>query len=330
MPDSKYLKLGGNDQIIVDIEKLPEKAFIDAVKHREIAAIKVSDRETRKRLKPGSPDIMLCKPSGQTRYISRKELIEKYTMANGKKIVIPFLKDNTLYYVARNCNEQCKAMKLADNLVGVFKGANVKKGSYIVCDVNEDGSINIESLEVISPAMFRKQYKIPMQAIISRHSRDGGSKNIPTNRRDNRVRLGGPIPISVKQPARPNMRPATSNNMAASQQGRPQGRNNINLNQLNPAAANRTSNIVQAKIDQTKYRYQVTARLVSMQDNTKTMGFEIQDLQSGQKRNITENQLKSACSQKLVKNIMLVTREDGFNFLKGNGIEMNNLPKYLV
>lgn len=330
MPDSKYLKLGGNGQIIVDIENLPDYAFIDAVKHKEIAAIKISSREARKRLKPGSPDIMIHTTSGQTRYISRKELIDKYTMANGKKIVIPFLKENTMYYVTRNCNEQCKAMKLADNLVGVFKGANVQKGSYIVCDVNEDGSLKLESLGVISPTMFRKQYRIPMQAIISRHSKDGGSRNIPTNRKHERVRLGGPIPISVTQTTRPSMGLVNNKGEAASQQGRPQGRNNINLNQLNPAAAHRTSNIVQAKIDQTKYKYQVTARLVSVQDNTKTMGFEIQDLKSGQKRNINENQLKVACSQKLVKNIMLVTREDGFNFLKGNGIEMNNLPKYLV
>ena len=175
--------------------------------------------------------------------------------------------------------------------------------------------------------IFKKQFKIPMQAVIKRHmngtSKSGAFKlfdrqsrsnlgNVHTNTLPNNSKIDtealGLNPSNISVPSVKEMK--QSNNVA----GKFSGNSGVNT------FKNRQSNI--------KYKYTVIQKVVDM--NNKLLGFTIKDLATNQTKNLSPQELSAVCKDRLVDNVMLVRKDNGQAYLKGNGIRLESLPSVIL
>lgn len=342
-----YMRQGNNGQVSMVLDNLPEIGFVDAIKTKNICKATLLTRSEKEGLPPGSPDVKLTSASGETLYISRRELSTNFVLSNGSKIKIAFINAGKEYIVCSVCNEPYKVIKLPDNCVGSFQGKKVRPGSYMVCKVGEDGGIDFSTAGIVSPKLFRKMFKIPPQAVIKRHVGSGNKNFTLFSNRDKARRnreMFTPMQNAVQQQMNNNVQ-----QQAPQQQFTPRvdtsqlGLNPANINVPTAAESlkdrlnrNRQSLIrnsaaenTQDKPTNSKYRFTAINRVVDMSGNMQ--GFTVKDLQSGEKRQITVPQMSQLCSKKLVDNIILAKREStGTMYLKGNGIVINNLPEVIM
>lgn len=307
-----YFKQIGQDKIALNLEEVPDKAFIDAVMVRDIYKMKIIGRRKKIGLKPGEPDVEMCDSYGNKHYITRQELCDVYRHSSGKKIIMAFMKNDKSYIVQRCCRTDFKVMKLPDNCIGITKNRKIQPGNFIVCKTNESGEINRGTMRVINPKNFRKMFKVPMQEIFNRP--EGGDKRFTLLQRysDKSIASGDNV-ISSN---------ISMGNLDMSKK--------LNIRNLNTDTQNKNDNPDKTgKENETKYKYRATYRLVSM-DNEKLIAFMIQDIESGKEKQLGLQQVAQLCKVKSVENLKLVSRENGTQFLQGNGIKIDSIPKLLL
>lgn len=119
-----------------------------------------------------------------------------------------------------------------------------------------------------------------------------------------------------------------SGQLAGSGTGVMTGMNSAAANALKRQAQQKYQKPQQPQANQvTNYEYIAVGRLVSQQGQL--VGFLIQN-RSGRQKRLTLNQVINLCKQKKVSNIMLVRQENGRLSLRGNNIQIGNLPSYTV
>lgn len=339
MAITDYIRQGRNGQVTMMLDELPEVGFIDAIKTKNICKAEILKRRDRAGLTPGSPDVKLTSASGETLYISRRELKNNFLLSNGSKIRVAFLNAGKDYTVYSRCNEQYKVIKLPDNCTGNFQGKKVRPGSYMICKVTEDGSINMSSAGIVSPKLFKKMFVIPPQDVINRHL-GSGNKEFTLLRNGNEAHdLNGgyrPKPNAPIDSANSTFKPIvdtsqlgikpSSINIQTASESITNNRQSLHVDSTARNDANKQKDDNDA---QSKYKYTAINRVVDM--NHKMQGFTLKEIQSGRIKQITTQQMVQVCSKKLVDNIILAKREStGTIYLKGNGIIINNLPEVLM
>jgi hypothetical protein len=319
MAGLSFVQQGNNGNVHFTCEEIPEHGFIDAVKVRDICKIKMLTRQERAERNWTQEDVMVKSATGQQTYINRKQLVSNYTHIDGKKITIPYLKSGKVYTVCSNISTNYKVMKLPNNATAAFNGSKVQPGSYIICATNQDGSIDKNSMTIVSDKMFRKMFKIPMQDVIQRNMGRTPKKRFGLFEQRNRY----------STPAR-RIKPRIDTSEIG------MNPNNINI----PTKSNPTNivfnkqsmgmaGIPQSIEQESKYKYRATHRIVDMSSH-KLLGFVIQEIKTGKQKQFDVPNVTKMCEQHMVENLMLVRSEKtGIRFLKGNGMRIESLPEVI-
>lgn len=323
-----YMTQGSNGIININCNSVPDKGFIDAVKTKNIIKFKImspKDKAANKDYTPGGPDVIVQYITGENQLLTRKELAKTYVHASGNRIKLSVLKNDKQYLAYNVCNENYKVMKLPNNCIATLPdGTQTKQGSYIVAKADNNGQIDRSTIAVLSPAVFRKMFKIPLQPVIKRHM-GGNSKtrkvftlftrNIDRklSRRDNQTRLPKPAFNSSEIGMNPsNINISSTNDQTPKKMWKP--------------SINRPQNNNQNTM--THYKYRVTAKVVDM--NGRMMGFSVLEIATGKTRNLKVNELTQLCMNKLVENVMVVRNQRGNLYLKGNGCSLENMQEVIM
>ena len=331
-----FITANGNKNGTIDINSLPDKMFIKANKVVDLYNARILGGDQRASIQPGAPDIQLSSATGGVTMITRDQLISTFRHPNGHSIKIAVLKSNTPYPVVRECNEEFRIFKLPNNCRGTLNGKVVNPKSYVVGKANQDGTVDKSSLSPVSEKLFKKLFKIPLQAIIKKHM-DGGTPNrelnvkrVLENYRNKANNRGANRTGAHTQSAQPGGIFASIANSSNKQSifGNSNQKPAAQFN-FNSANAKPTKN-TQAKTDnqpaESTAPYKVVSKAVGIQDN-QLRGYIILNKSNGQKKLFNVDQVKQMCERKLIDNVMLVSRE-GYagKYLRGNGIVLDNLP----
>lgn len=312
-----YMKQVNGGNILIDFNYVPDKVFIDANQVRGIYKARILSRQQKKSRPDGSGDVMITSATGGSQIITREELCKNYNHSSGKKIVLAFLKTDTSYIVQSKSNEKYKVLKLPDNCIGKVNNKSAKPGSYIVCKSDDSGIIDKSTMTIVSPNMFRKMFKIPMQSIIKRHM-NGGENKMFGLFNSNRNRDIASRKNVVNPVINMNTESLNKNNVKP-----------ININTNKSQTTYVQNKPLQNVKTQNKYKFVATHRIISM-TNGKLIGFVILEKSTGESKQLNTSQVSQLCNKKLVENLMLVTKENsGVRFLKGNGIRIESLPEVI-
>ena len=329
MVSLNYMKQRSDGNIQMNIAELPDKVFIKAIKVKDIAKARILTASEKKDSKPGSPDVKIMQATGTSTMISRSQLSSLYRHSNMKKIKLAVMNSGTNYVVVRPCNIEYKVMKLPDNCFGIFNGKSVKPGNYIVAKANEDGSLDRSTIGIVSPTMFNKMFKIPLQPIIQKHLNGTGSTI---------MKLFNRKPLTNRKPVRSNISLGNdsftpridTSSLGIDPASITIGAQSTNNNPVN--SNNKTSKLSIEKTpinnDNTKYKFTIINQIVSVQ-NGQLVGYTIVELATQRSKAITPAILAKLAKDRLVDNVMYVQKENGTAFIKGNGIVLNNLPKVI-
>lgn len=327
MKNVDYMQQSNSGNVLVFCDRMPDKAFIDAVRVKNICKVQIASRAESVTREPGMPDVKIREATGVQKYITREDLLKKFVNPNGTKIKICTLKANKTYTVMSHCSEPFKVCKLPSNCKGVIGGKGVESGSYIVIPV-ENGMPNRNEMGIISARLFRKMFNIPMQKVISDNLNSGsksfGLFNRNTNRRVVRNNIyqqpnfGVNTGSSLKPSAPTQQRPAEAISLAKHDNNMsPQTKEQVKQAQALQNAANKPN-----------YRY--TAKAILTDLNNKDIGFIIVDMKTGAEIQASTVKVTQLCEKRLVNNLSLVTVGNTHRkYLRGNGIVMNNLPRVI-
>ena len=349
MAELSFVRQLGNSAAIVYIDQLPDRIFIDANKVRGVYSAKIVTRRTDSNVQPGGPDVLIKSATGGNSYITREALMQNFTLASGKKIKMAYLKNNKPYAVYGECSDSFKIFKLPDNCKGVMNGKDIAPGVYIVAKADASGAVLKDTLTVVSPAMFRKMFKIPMQDIIKRHMNGKSNRTMGSsifNRQSgnmHRNSLGAqPIRIGAKVSSKPVEMPASLPNIGAMLQKTSQ----VSMQKMPQIAIQKTPQInIQKPVNsgfnrsgfgiptqnkpfdrsgfgiQRPNQQESTQQMASSQypfsvthrivnmNNHALIGFIVKEEKSGKTKHMSIDQVKMLCEKHAIGNLMLVTKE---------------------
>ena len=286
----------------IPVDKLNGNCFLDAVMTKDIAELTIISPKEKKavgsKYKRGEPDILVRHLDGRVERLYRTDVNGRFRHPNGKAVRLLLLKNSTKYPVYIDCEEKYKAVKVPKSYRVDFNGRRLNGGGYIICKVDDKGAVLKETLRVISSDSFKRAFRIPESKYIKRVGiRENGT---------GRKKLG----VEEMKKGLANIRRVEQKKTD------------------NTVVKNIKENIDVVKEDKSKYKYRVYQRITNI--DKKVVGYAIEEITTGRKKNITTKQLATLCSMKVVENVMLVTREDGTKFLKGNGIKLENIPSVLL
>lgn len=343
-----------NGRISMFCEQLPDRGFIDAVKIRNICMVRIYSAKYKKANKiESNQDVELIQASGERSMITRKELTQNFVHCNGRRIILRRLRSNYKYYVYNmyNQGEMYKVLRIPNNCIGTLGSKEVKPGHYIVAKAGQDGTVDKTTLSIVTDKMFRKSFKIPMQAIIMKHMHGNPNQEFGLYNPNRLAQVRGyhkQNSISNIERSYPqNRQPRHEINMGT-------GLENImdeevNLSKINKpvempnigSIRNTNKPVTQKPITQNKqqstttenntklgYKYTITHRIISSV-NKGMVGFVVKEISSGKSKQLTTQQVMQLCEKRLVDNVMLVTKESGMKYLKGNNIRIESLPQVI-
>lgn len=358
-----YMQRSDNGSILFLCEKLPDKGFIDAVKICDVCRARLLTRAEKKALGQPGRDVELVSFTGEKEIVSRSQLSSSYKHCNGKSIKIRNLSADKRFYVFKFVNPtNYKVINIPNNCSCSIGGNNVTGGNYLVCLSDGQGNPIRDTMHPVTAKMFRKMFKIPMQSVIKRHLGSAPNKSIGLFDRDRNVtsvgrsragfnpannsRVAGNAPsrqYSVSLGSEGDFSSVTPNIPRAPQQRQQpaasapvQSQNNVrNMNNAGNASnrlkaqfgSNLNNQAEQQK--ESHFKYTAVQRIISIHNNS-LIGFTIKELSTGKVKQLQYNQVYKLCEAKLVDNIMLVRRENGVSFLKGNNIRIESLPQVIA
>lgn len=309
------MKLNPDGTININVSIYRGKGFVDAIKVNELANFLILGRNVRKQ-HPGEPDVVITSATGEQFVITRKELVNNYRYLSGNRIRMAFIKENKRYTVFSNCNKQYAAMLLPSNMIGYLGNQRLQAGSYIVAPKNQDGSIDFSKITVVNRSLFRKLFMIPYQPVIQRNlGRPGSISNRVRNKISNTKSFtdgNGRLGNNSVRTERNSIRNGNSAGVALQKQA--------------PAQCN-TTRPMEKVVRPNKYNYRAIGKCEN--DSGVIVGYLIEDIR-GQKKPISVAGVMEMCAKHQIANLMLQTKENGQSFLRGNGISIESLPRYIV
>lgn len=334
MARKNYIAQTGNNSAEIYVDKLPDCAFVNAIKTVDVCTARILPASERAEVKRGGPDVEIVSMDGEKMLVTRQQLCSQFTHCSGRRIKLQYLRTDTKYVVYRLCNVTCRVTKLPNNCTGKIGNKSIKPGSFII-----KGADN--KLKVLSPRLFKKAYKIPLNDIIKRHmhggiSRDFAMNNIYKSASESKARLFNDFgsqqaqPMQINAPKQPMMtmpQPQEKTvNLFKPSQAQGFGRQNKSFRTVQQTPQSQRSTQPQA---QTEAPLTVTARLVNL--NKQLLGFMVLNKSTGQKKQMQLAQVKGLSREHKIDNLMLVTKEGtNVQYLRGNGVIIQNLPEILV
>lgn len=313
----------------IDIQNIPDSAFIPVKRHRNIVTAFIATKQ-----QDGSrrqADIAIVTPLGDKGYITRQELISKYVYVQNRAINLHAWKSGKKYIVYQRDSSTMYAMQVPTNLTASVNGkmANVFKkdsGDYIVCYCGADGKVDKRTAAVISSKMFHKMFSIPMNETIRKH-RGSGNKFFTPQRKY----LTAP-PAAQQNRQNQRVNGLTLQSTAAGQQASNQGQQQQRLNPMRPSYDMNAATLPGVSRDvarpltaQTVNPYKTVGRIMN---GSKRVGFII--MVNGKLQQVTDNQMLKLVASGKITDVMVQQTSNGYNYFRGNGIVIDNLPSRQV
>ena len=311
----------------IDIQNIPDSAFIPVKRHRNIVTAFIANKQ-----QDGSrrqADIAIVTPLGDQGYITRQELLSKYVYVQNRAINLHAWRQGKKYIVYQRDSSTMYAMQVPTNLTASVNGkmANAFKkdsGDYIVCYCGADGKVDKRTAAVISSKMFHKMFSIPMNDVIQKHRGSGNKFFTPQGKY-----LTAPPAAQQSQNQRVNGLTLQS---TARQQATNQGQQQQRLNPMQPRYDINAATLPGVSRDvarpltaQTVNPYKTVGRIMN---GSKRVGFII--LVNGKPQQVTDNQMLKLVASGKITDVMVQQTSNGYNYFRGNGIVIDNLPSRQV
>ena len=311
----------------IDIQNIPDSAFIPVKRHRNIVTAFIANKQ-----QDGSrrqADIAIVTPLGDQGYITRQELLSKYVYVQNRAINLHAWRQGKKYIVYQRDSSTMYAMQVPTNLTASVNGkmANLFKkdsGDYIVCYCGADGKVDKRTAAVISSKMFHKMFSIPMNDVIQKHRGSGNKFFTPQGKY-----LTAPPAAQQSQNQRVNGLTLQS---TARQQATNQGQQQQRLNPMQPRYDINAATLPGVSRDvarpltaQTVNPYKTVGRIMN---GSKRVGFII--LVNGKPQQVTDNQMLKLVASGKITDVMVQQTSNGYNYFRGNGIVIDNLPSRQV
>lgn len=311
----------------IDIQNIPDSAFIPVKRHRNIVTAFIANKQ-----QDGSrrqADIAIVTPLGDQGYITRQELLSKYVYVQNRAINLHAWRQGKKYIVYQRDSSTMYAMQVPTNLTASVNGkmANAFKkdsGDYIVCYCGADGKVDKRTAAVISSKMFHKMFSIPMNDVIQKHRGSGNKFFTPQGKY-----LSAPPAAQQGQNQRVNGLTLQS---TARQQASNQRQQQQRLNPMQPRYDINAATLPGVSRDvarpltaQTVNPYKTVGRIMN---GSKRVGFII--LVNGKLQQVTDNQMLKLVASGKITDVMVQQTSNGYNYFRGNGIVIDNLPSRQV
>lgn len=312
MSSKDYMQVNKDGTITVNFNKYTGNAFIDAIKTKDIALVRILDKKTKQamNISNGSPDVEIIRASGEKGMISRKDLVTNYTYMSGHKIKIAYMKNNSTYRVMCRCNKPYKVMFTPNNMNAYVNGKLAQGGVYVVAPINKTGQADFSRCTIMSSKLFRKQFTIPMQDVIKRNIGKRGSSSYY-------IRTKGKGQGIVRKPTAFDNITSRSSTM------------NTYDNQQQAQNVQRRQQPTQQQVQsqQPKYRFKAVGRIVTEQGQL--IGYILIDIK-GNRQKVSLNKVYQLCQAKQIQNLKYVSNANGQGgFLQGNGMSIQSIPQFL-
>ena len=183
----KFIEKVNQGKKLINAVELPDKAFLRALKVREICKVSLMDRAQRQKLTPGSPDVRLLTLSGESGLITRQQLASNFVTVSGKPIKIAFLRSKQTYTVVKKQNNVAafRIFYIPKNCIANLNGKAIQGGNYLIC--NEENGMPVRStLRAVPGVAFKKMFKVQEMYNIQ-NIRQVGKFSRPDNRTANAI-----------------------------------------------------------------------------------------------------------------------------------------------
>lgn len=293
----------------IEFDAIPDKLFIPAVMVRDIVKARPLNRIEKSNMKRGGPDILVLKVSGGKDIKSREEISQYYRYLNNKPIKVMGWQSSKLYILYRVVNENVAVLQVPVNNTVIVNGkvanaGNKHSGDYIVCRLNEDGTLDRKSAVVISAYLFHKICYIPNHPAIQKSkTRANKSKYFSLSGDHNKIHASNRV-RQIK--SIPNT--------------------NIKLDKVPVQSREETGNKYNERTNtntESGNKYVIVSIL--MNGMGQRVGFCLRD-QFGSMHKVNQQYAARLCKAKKVSNMTVVDNGVGGYFFRGIGMSIDNLP----
>lgn len=307
----------------IRITEIPDRAFIDVVRVREIVKARVLGR---KEVSDPNMSIEITSMLGEKDLISRDTVIDSFTYLSGKSVQMRGLRQGKSYLLIRDDNTPMKMMGIPVNCVialGAKNNISGKSGVYLLYGADQDGSVDKSQVYITSSELFKKQFKV-----------------LPNEAIDNAIGKGHKQFTLPQHKAAQSRAKATTKTSSSSGSS---GSSGLDTHGIGSMLSGAISSLMGA---QSKFGTQVarpapvhveehteprmTAPVVEKYTVVATVnsegtrvGFYV--ALHGTEKIVSTAELVGMCTQGIVSNVTLVTK-DGSRYLRGIGFQLASLP----
>lgn len=321
----------------ISFDEIPDKVFIPAIKVREIVKARPLKLDEKKQIQRGSADILIKPLIGKQYLLTRDQVINNFKYTNGKKIKTSGWESSKSYVIYTEDNATVMVVQIPLNhtvTIGEVTAneSNRKSGDYIVCNLDQSGKIDRTSASIVSAPLFRKMCYIPMNEVIHRYR---GSKNRVFDFISNKIkRMNSIIPKDMTRIADDNIsrtselnRVNTGFTEVQGVQG-VQGVQNTNRTLNNPNTSTQgvqNTNRIPNNLNTGATGNNLTVVAQIHDAFGKRVGFVIR-ASNGRTKDINTPAIMQLANKGLLSNVTLVDNPHGGKFLRGIGMQLDNLP----
>lgn len=291
---------------------------MQAIRKRDIIAAKILTKEERNKLNipRGGNDVLIKSLCGYKSLISRGELIKRYRHLDGRRIKLAGWRSGVLYIVGREDNTQASVFFISNKYNITFRGKSLLNYAgryYLVFLDNGSGQIDKNKPYLIKKDIFRKLFIILDNDIIDKYKNSDIRKTIPKSINN--------IKSSVNKNNTTKDNNLSINNKVNNDNKLDKEQVNSNIN------TGRNYNGTNLKnIDNSQHTYKAIGKIID--DKGKVIGFVIEG--NGRVMKVSKKEMLKLCEMGKVSNIIVVTKEGGGKYLRGNGIRISDLDEYRV
>jgi len=321
MNTPNYISHTGNGNCIINLETVPDRAFLKCSMERDICKMRIISRKEKSNMEAGSNDIMIVSLSGDRKIISRKELVSNYKFFNGAPIKMAWLKENKTYTIIENKRKDCRVLIIPNNCIGIYNGAKIYGGSYVVANMDSEGNVNKSSLKSMDSKSFRKMYRVPMQDAL----RNLGNK--PSSNRFTLYDNKGNNPFRNNSTViNTNIKPTLERRKEVKPVEKPI------VNTMVSKPTQKTQQVARPQVQQNNNKYAFTAVAILTDVNGRSVGYLLEDINTHQRKECILRDVIILLENHKIDNLMVVNKEVNGTLkkiIRGNGISREALPKVI-
>lgn len=310
-----------SNRIELKLSDIPETAFVQAIKVRDIVKASALSTKERNNREPGAPDIHIEPLIGVETYMSKAEASSIYTYSNGRKVNFSGWKADKRYVLVGGSEAIVLVMQVPKQhyvKVGNSIANGKKAGDYIVCLPDTEGLPDRGTCRVVNRALFRKMCYIPMQDAVQRNI----GRNVPAFDLNERVCVSG-VESGYYNDYASEPIAVGSNGVEYTRPYQPVNPIQSGFSGAVPTPK-QSSASTPVNVDNNSIgKYTIVAQVVN--EYGQRIGFVIQS-KSGETRPIMKDVALRLCTSKKISNADAVNGPNGQMYIRGRGVQLDMLP----